>query len=1206
MSFVLKAYDWHIEDQKNVKNTLIKIYGMTSTGETVLVRVENYKPYVFVELPIYDKNCDTYTWDEENVKAVYTFLCDSLKQNAPISYKFIITKKLYFYQKNAKYPVIRLRFNNQHEAIKHLENFTKKQDRVIPNIQLKDGSQCDSPISLITHMGLNINVAIKFVRERGLEFSGWLLLSDQAKLISPTQKNRISTCNYEYICNPNDVVDGYAYAMQQKYTLPNPLVHSFDIEQYSHKHRRFPKKDDIKDEVLSLVGITLRAADDISTSIVDIISRKDCTSFTHYLCVKERQGEINDIDTFMKEVEYYEQAHQLWKTKSDEEMFEEWSDIIGKFNVTEELKVKYRSILVLKTESDTELIAAERKDLYTEFIKLLYKRSQYKQFLIPASQIKFHKVGSELELFKKWSEILILRNPQIIIGYNNTVYDLYVIETRLTTLYKSNIGPCSMLKGAIPTFTDDSWGSNAFKNQVFRLYNFEGRITLDILKIVQRDYKLRSYKMGAVSEMFVNDSKVEMEYEDLFKLWERGSPSDIHQIIDYNIYDCVLPIKLFKKLNVWIGCSEFSNIFGIPIMDIFGRGQQIRTLSQIVKKCMQEQYVLDQYLECRVCKKWYYNGYVAPENEKIHSKTSKKAKPRTGCCSFDCYFRWDGVWFEDLSEDDMHALGYEFESKEEEDDFWQNQVIKQGKYKGAYVVEPKLGLHKFVHTLDFKSLYPSIMIAFNICWSTLVNKLYGDDVPDDDCNIVTDESTGEVHKFKKWPIGLLPSICKELLDERKKTRGSQKGLSSTTIEWLILEMRQLALKLSANSAYGGMGTLSGKTAFRPGAVSVTACGRKLINSSIEYGTEKYNMNLIYGDTDSCMFNIPNIIGKEMIPFVTNMVNDINTRFPDPVMFEYEKQLYAIFNIAKKMYNYIWMDKNGNPVIEYTDTSADYYILPGCESGITGKRIDFNSTLCSKGVVSVRRENTFFLQEIFIQMSYRLCMGITIDEAMDTVNDAILALFHYRYPISKLTKNNEIGSNYAADNPTATSKRKQSIPPFVQLARSLSLKGDVREAGERINYIYITNNNHKADLCDCIQEPTWWRKNDCLPRIDFCMYVEKQFLESISKILDIAFPVTTTGTDTTGTTTDTTKNTNQTFYKYIEKLLYYHRLYRLVRRQLVSMVVEELTDNNDRPLTPFYIKIECTKKPPYLPLRCWNPKAMKRYSGELGKINIQNK
>ena len=319
-----------------------------------------------------------------------------------------------------------------------------------------------------------------------------------------------------------------------------------------------------------------------------------------------------------------------------------------------------------------DAILHQKIELARTYANLVAYRKNYPNYLIDKKNIHIHQQESELQVLLEFGRIVKKRNPIIITGYNICGFDFKLIYERLLHIYNSKIGPCGLLKNADTEFETIEWGSNAFKNQAFKFYDFEGRLDLDMIKIIQRDFKLREYTLKAVSEEFVKDYKVEMPYEKMFELWERGSEDDVHTIIDYNIYDCVLPLKLFEKLNVWVGSCEFSNIFNIPITDIFERGQTIRNLSKTVNECLKRKIVLDQLLRCQVCKKWHYHGYYAPYNPVIHASNNKKSKPQNGCCSEECYHRWDGEWFDDLDEEEMAEMGYQFETDEEEKEFWDN------------------------------------------------------------------------------------------------------------------------------------------------------------------------------------------------------------------------------------------------------------------------------------------------------------------------------------------------------------------------------------------------------------------------------------------------------------------------------------------------------------------------------------------------------
>lgn len=125
-------------------------------------------------------------------------------------------------------------------------------------------------------------------------------------------------------------------------------------------------------------------------------------------------------------------------------------------------------------------------------------------------------------------------------------------------------------------------------------------------------------------------------------------------------------------------------------------------------------------------------------------------------------------------------------------------------YEGADVLEPVKGLHTNpVATLDYNSLYPSIMITWNICYTTLIAPdqlhLLG---PDDYHTVIVNASTGEKRYFVKRHIreGLLPRILSNLLNSRANAKVEMKAALKAMDQVLyeVLDSRQLALKVSAN------------------------------------------------------------------------------------------------------------------------------------------------------------------------------------------------------------------------------------------------------------------------------------------------------------------------------------------------------------------------------------------------------------------------
>lgn len=125
-----------------------------------------------------------------------------------------------------------------------------------------------------------------------------------------------------------------------------------------------------------------------------------------------------------------------------------------------------------------------------------------------------------------------------------------------------------------------------------------------------------------------------------------------------------------------------------------------------------------------------------------------------------------------------------------------------GKYEGAVVLDPVVGFYKEpVATLDFASLYPSIMMAHNLCYSTLVPRFLAKNYAKED---LTETPNGDFFVKPHVKKGILPLILEELIAARKKAK-RELAMATDPFEKAVLDGRQLALKISANSVYGFTG-----------------------------------------------------------------------------------------------------------------------------------------------------------------------------------------------------------------------------------------------------------------------------------------------------------------------------------------------------------------------------------------------------------------
>uniref|UniRef100_A0A158R5N5 DNA polymerase n=1 Tax=Syphacia muris TaxID=451379 RepID=A0A158R5N5_9BILA len=152
-------------------------------------------------------------------------------------------------------------------------------------------------------------------------------------------------------------------------------------------------------------------------------------------------------------------------------------------------------------------------------------------------------------------------------------------------------------------------------------------------------------------------------------------------------------------------------------------------------------------------------------------------------------------------------------------------------YSGGLVLEPKKGLYDtFILLLDFNSLYPSIIQEYNICFTTV------------------DQS-----KAKDVEEGILPKEIRGLVERRREVKKLMKSEKISEQLRSQYNIRQMGLKLTANSMYGCLGFVQSRFYAKPLAALITSCGREILTHTKDL-VEKLGFSVIYGDTDSIMID----------------------------------------------------------------------------------------------------------------------------------------------------------------------------------------------------------------------------------------------------------------------------------------------------------------------------------------------------------------
>jgi len=164
-----------------------------------------------------------------------------------------------------------------------------------------------------------------------------------------------------------------------------------------------------------------------------------------------------------------------------------------------------------------------------------------------------------------------------------------------------------------------------------------------------------------------------------------------------------------------------------------------------------------------------------------------------------------------------------------------------GSYAGGFVLFPKPGVHEDVLSLDFSSMYPSIMISYNISPDTVM-------APDEKSTEFY-EAPETQYRFRKQPDGFFKLILTNLIERRTAVREQMTHTEKGSRDFTSLDVHQNAIKILTNAFYGYTGWHAAKWYRKECAEATTAWGRTIIQDAVERA-ERHGLEVIYGDTDS--------------------------------------------------------------------------------------------------------------------------------------------------------------------------------------------------------------------------------------------------------------------------------------------------------------------------------------------------------------------
>ena len=391
------------------------------------------------------------------------------------------------------------------------------------------------------------------------------------------------------------------------------------------------------------------------------------------------------------------------------------------------------------------------------------------------------------------------------------------------------------------------------------------------------------------------------------------------------------------------------------------------------------------------------------------------------------------------------------------------------KYEGATVLEAQTGAYYGpITALDFASLYPSIMVAHNLCYSTLVMDPKYDNLPGVEYETFGPHKFAQSDAVGKPVVSLLPTILTDLKAFRKKAKKLMAAAEGTPME-AVYNGQQLAYKISMNSIYGFTGASKGMLPCVPIASTVTMRGRQMIDETKNYVEANFpGAKVRYGDTDSVMveFDVQGRKGQEAIEYSWSQgelaAEQCTKLFKAPNDLELEKVYCPYFLYSKKRYAAKMYEKKGDAVVF--------------------KKIDV------KGLQVVRRDSCPYVRETLKSL---LGMILESDDPRPVIQFARQAsadLVAGKVPMEKLMMSKQLASDYKVAMPhvAVRDKIKARAPGSepqqgdrVQFVVALAPKngklvekaedpGWVKEQGVPLDYQYYFTNQLKKPVCDLLE------------------------------------------------------------------------------------------------------------------------------------------
>ncbi|XP_045711924.1 DNA polymerase alpha catalytic subunit isoform X2 [Phyllostomus hastatus] len=401
-------------------------------------------------------------------------------------------------------------------------------------------------------------------------------------------------------------------------------------------------------------------------------------------------------------------------------------------------------------------------------------------------------------------------DPDIIVGHNIYGFELEVLLQRINVCKVPYWSKIGRLKRSN---MPKLGGRSGFGERSATC----GRMVCDVEISAKELIRCKSYHLSELVQKILKAERVAIPMENIRNMYSESS--HLLYLLEHTWKDARFILQIMCELNVLPLALQITNIAGNIMSRTLMGGRAERN-------------------EFLLLHAFYENNYIVPDKQ-IFRKPQQK-----------------------LGDEDEDIDGDANKYK---------KGRKKAAYAGGLVLDPKVGFYdKFILLLDFNSLYPSIIQEFNICFTT-VQRLASEVQ-----RVTEDEEQEQIPELPDpgLEMGILPREIRKLVERRKQVKQLMKQHDLNPDLVLQYDIRQKALKLTANSMYGCLGFSYSRFYAKPLAALVTYKGREILMHTKEM-VEKMDLEVIYGDTDSIMINTNSTNLEEVFKLGNKVKSEVN-------------------------------------------------------------------------------------------------------------------------------------------------------------------------------------------------------------------------------------------------------------------------------------------------------------------------------------------